>query len=107
MHQSLRRAATEDDRLNFGECDAAFQLALADASHNLALSHVMRGLFDLLRSSISASIERLWDRSEARKMRNDQHEAISAAIRTRDPDKAMRAAREHLSYVQTVLQRTR
>lgn len=105
--KELRKAAAEDDPLSFAACDAAFHLALADASHNLALSHVTRGLFNLLHSSIGASIERLWDRAEACRKLNDQHEAIWLAIRARDPEKAMRAAREHLCYVETVLRSAR
>ncbi len=105
--KELRRVAAEDDPMNFCECDAAFHLALADASHNVALSYVMRGLFNLLRSSIGASLERLWDRLDARKQLVEQHEAIWAAIRARDPEKAAQAAHEHLSYVETVLRDTR
>jgi len=105
--KKLRKAAIENDPLSFGECDAAFHLAVADASHNLALSYVMRGLFNLLRSSIGATIERLWEQPDAGKKLNDQHEAIWAAIRTRDPEKATQAAHEHLSYVEILLRRAR
>jgi DNA-binding FadR family transcriptional regulator len=54
-----------------------------------------------------ASLERLWDRQDARKQLVKQHEAIWAAIRARDPEKAAQAAHEHLSYVETVLRDTR
>lgn len=105
--KKLRKAVAEDDPLNFSECDAAFHLALADASHNLALSYVMRGLFDLMRSSIGASVERLWDRADTGKKLNDQHEAIWTAIKAHNPEKARLAAHEHLSYVETLLRRMR
>ncbi|WP_020559168.1 FCD domain-containing protein [Thiofilum flexile] len=46
--------------LEEAQADAAFHLAIAEASHNLVLLHVMRSLFDLLQNSISHSLDKLY-----------------------------------------------
>ena len=41
------------------EADVAFHLAIADASHNTVLIHIMRSLINLIRVDIGLNIERL------------------------------------------------
>ena len=84
--------------------DASFHLAIADASHNVALIHVMRGLFDLLLSNICRSLERLYTREGSYEVIHSQHQAILQAVLARDPAAARQAAHVHLSYVETTLQ---
>lgn len=83
--------------------DAGFHLAIADASHNVALIHVMRGLFDLLLSNICRSLERLYTREGSYEVIHSQHGTILKAVLARDPDAARQAAHVHLSYVETTL----
>lgn len=47
------------------ETDLEFHLAIADASHNVALMHVMRGLFNLLRATIFRYRELIFNMSRA------------------------------------------
>lgn len=83
--------------------DASFHLAIADASHNVALIHVMRGLFDLLLSNICRSLERLYTRESSYAVIHAQHQAILQGVLERDPDAARQAAHVHLSFVETTL----
>lgn len=83
--------------------DANFHLAIADASHNVALIHVMRGLFNLLLSHICRSLERLYTRESSYLIVHSQHQAILNAILERDPDAARQAAHVHLAFVETTL----
>ncbi|MDG4598234.1 MAG: GntR family transcriptional regulator [Candidatus Contendobacter sp.] len=83
--------------------DASFHLAIADASHNVALIHVMRGLFDLLLSNICRSLERLYTRESSYSVIHAQHQAILKGVLERDPDAARQAAHVHLSFVETTL----
>src|SRR6478735_7810422 len=46
---ALQAAAAEPKRTRIAEKDAAFHLAIADATHNVALAHVMHGLHELVR----------------------------------------------------------
>jgi len=83
--------------------DANFHLAIADASHNVALIHVMRGLFNLLLSHICRSLERLYTRESSYMIVHSQHQAILKAILDRDPEAARQAAHIHLAFVETTL----
>lgn len=83
--------------------DANFHLAIADASHNVALIHVMRGLFDLLLGNISRSLERLYTRESSYAVIHAQHQAILKGVLDRDPDAARQAAHVHLSFVESTL----
>ena len=83
--------------------DANFHLAIADASHNVALIHVMRGLFNLLLSHICRSLERLYTRESSYVIVHSQHRAILNAILDRDPEAARQAAHIHLTFVETTL----
>lgn len=83
--------------------DASFHLAIADASHNVALIHVMRGLFNLLLSHICRSLERLYTRESSYGIVHSQHQVILKAILERDPDAARQAAHVHLAFVETTL----
>ncbi len=83
--------------------DASFHLAIADASHNVALIHVMRGLFDLLLSNICRSLEQLYTRESSYAIIHAQHQAILKGVLERDPDAARQAAHVHLSFVEVTL----
>src|SRR5260370_15004022 len=100
--QTLKTAAIEPKRTRIAEHDAAFHLAIADATHNLALAHVMHGLHELVRESMLTS-HRLVDYDddvEANLLA--QHQAIFDAIIARDPQRARDAAGAHLDYVRTL-----
>jgi len=83
--------------------DADFHLAIADASHNVALIHVMRSLFDLLLSHISRSLEQLYTREDNYAIIHDQHQAILKAVLEQDPEAARQAAHVHLAFVEATL----
>ncbi|NJN45537.1 MAG: GntR family transcriptional regulator [Candidatus Competibacteraceae bacterium] len=91
------------DPLRDAEADTEFHLAIADASHNIALMHIMRGLFNLLRSSICRSLERLHTQSGNYEIVQDHHRHILNGILQRDPDAARAAAHLHLSFVEKTL----
>ena len=100
--QTLKTAAIAPKRTRIAEHDAAFHLAIADATHNLALAHVMHGLHELVRESMLTS-HRLVDYDddvEANLLA--QHQAIFDAIIARDPQRARDAAGAHLDYVRTL-----
>ncbi|MCP5419345.1 MAG: GntR family transcriptional regulator [Gammaproteobacteria bacterium] len=94
----------EHDPLRDAELDTEFHLAIADASHNVALILVMRGLFNLLRSSICRSLERLHTQEGNYGIVCDHHRQILDGIMQRDPDTARAAAHLHLSFVEKTLQ---
>ena len=99
----LKARHKKHDPLMDAEADAEFHLAVADASHNVALIHVMRGLFNLYRSSIYRFRDRLYAQKGDYEILHDQHKAIANAIIAGDPEAARQAAHLHLSFVRASL----
>lgn len=92
------------DQLQPTESDLAFHLAIADASHNLALMHVMRGLYNLLRSSTYRFRSRIRTLAGGEKKLHDQHRAIFDAVMGGKPAAARQSARRHLEFLRATLQ---
>lgn len=99
---ALQSAAAEPKRTRIAEKDAAFHLAIADATHNVALAHVMHGLHELIRESMLTSHRLVDYDDEVEANLLAQHRAIFDAIVARDPELAREAAGAHLDYVQTL-----
>jgi GntR family transcriptional repressor for pyruvate dehydrogenase complex len=86
------------------ETDLEFHLAIADASHNVALMHVMRGLFNLLRTSTYRFRELIFSmRDGSDRLLHDQHRAIYEAVMKSAPETAREAAHLHLSFLEATL----
>jgi GntR family transcriptional repressor for pyruvate dehydrogenase complex len=99
-----RRRNTDDDEvLEDAEADVAFHMAIAEASHNVALVYVMRGLFNLLRMTVSYGLDRLYREKQSFEIIQQQHQAILDAVIKRDPDAARNAAHIHLAFIDASL----
>ncbi|MDO7835630.1 FCD domain-containing protein [Sphingobium sp. HBC34] len=84
--------------------DAAFHLAIAHASHNAVLAHVMSSLFNLLHASISRSREKLYAVPRTFEALSAQHRLMMDRILAGDADGARDAANVHLRFVRTSVQ---
>src|SRR5450631_495579 len=94
------------DALKGAEADLEFHMVVADASHNVALMHVMRGLMNLIRTSSSRFRERIFSRQGGRNVLNDQHRAIYQAVMKGDAQSTREAVHMHLSFIETTLRET-
>lgn len=83
--------------------DAAFHLAIAEASHNAVLRQVMASLFGLLQRSISASHEKLYTVPRTFERLSEQHRALMEAILAGDAEGARAASDTHLRFVETTI----
>jgi DNA-binding FadR family transcriptional regulator len=92
------------DPMEEARADAEFHLSIVEASHNMVLLHVMRGLFTLLQSSISHNLDKLYTLPRVFDPLTHQHERLMNAIIEGDPGKARTAAQEHLIFVEESLQ---
>lgn len=88
------------DPMDEARADAAFHLAIVEASHNLVLLHVMRGLFDLLQNSISHNLDKLYTIPRVFEPLTEQHRALMQAVVEGRPEDARQAAQSHLSFVE-------
>lgn len=102
-YQAMLDTHARNDPSGEAQADAAFHLAIAEASHNLVLRQVMRGLFDLLQADISQSREKLYLSPRTFEPLSIQHFELLQAIMAGDPERARNAALTHLEFVHSAL----
>ena len=100
---AMKRRRGAVDPLEDTDRDVDFHMAVAEASHNVALVHVMRGIFNLMRINMLRSREALCHQAENVALLDEQHAQIAKAIAARDPVAARAAANIHLGFVQASL----
>ncbi len=92
-----------NDPMDEARLDAAFHLSIVEASHNLVLLHVMRGLFNLLQSSISHNLDKLYTLPRVFQPLSQQHERLMNCIINGEHESAKQAAMTHLEFVEECL----
>jgi GntR family L-lactate dehydrogenase operon transcriptional regulator len=97
--EAMLAAHGRDDPAGEARADAAFHLSIAEASHNLVLLQVMRGLFELLQSNISQNREKLYTSPRTFEPLSEQHREMMDAVLAGDPERARNAAQDHLEFV--------
>lgn len=102
-YRAIEAAHSLDDPSEEAERDADFHIAIAEASHNVILLHVVRSLLELLRKDVIFNRNTLYERGDAREALLVQHREIHEAIMSRDAERARRAAAEHMAHVEVVL----
>ncbi|SQK72937.1 Pyruvate dehydrogenase complex repressor [Tatumella ptyseos] len=120
-HAALRATAEDKQRLQYcfdamselqeggdaslvAQADARFHLMIAEASHNTVLLQTMRGLFDLLHSSVLQSRQQMFSSEDIVSRLSEQHDHLLQAILRGDADAARNAANCHLSFVHRTTQ---
>lgn len=101
--EAMQRISDKDDPDLAAHSDVRFHLAIAEASHNLVLLQAMRGLFDLLQSSVMQSRQCMYTQPEIFSQLSTQHEAMYQAIVDGDADGARAATVHHLEFVAQTL----
>ena len=94
------------DRKEFDKevyADVDFHLAIAESTHNMVLLHMMRALFSLLRQHIWDNLHDIYPKPEIRGKIHQQHSVLMEAIIDGDPERASKAAHDHLAYVEDAL----
>ena len=91
----MRKRKGEFDAFEDAERDVEFHMAVAEASHNIALVHVTRGIFNLMRMNMLRSREALYHQQDNVGLLDAQHAEIAKAIAIRDPAAARKAANLH------------
>ncbi|KAA3518432.1 FCD domain-containing protein [Agrobacterium vitis] len=80
--------------------DAAFHMAIAEASHNVILRQIVAGLSELLQHSIAQSLMQFYRQPDLAPALERQHGLILDAILAGQPDEARKAAADHLAFVE-------
>jgi GntR family transcriptional repressor for pyruvate dehydrogenase complex len=97
--EETERARRAGDAVSAADWDARFHLAVAEAAHNVALVHLMRGMFKVMRENVRRAREMLLLRDDAQLQLSSQHDALVDAIRRHDPSAAVAASEAHLRFV--------
>ena len=85
------------------QADVRFHLAIAEASHNVVLLHLMRAIRELLERNILGNLEVLNQRpGVVNRIRRHRSELI-AAILAGHPEQARDACHEHLAFIEDTL----
>ena len=103
MFQKMVAAHDADDTELSAEHDAAFHLAIVEASHNVVMIHMMRSMFELLREGVFFNRQMMFRRRTTQDALLEQHRAINEGIQGRLPYQARAAMVAHLGYVRTAL----
>ncbi|MCL4113598.1 UNVERIFIED_CONTAM: hypothetical protein GTU68_001031 [Idotea baltica] len=98
-YQNMMDLHGNDDPMVEAKADAEFHLSIVEASHNLVLLHMMRGLFTLLQNSISHNLGKLYTLPFVFKPLSEQHRELMEAVIAGEPEKAKLAALGHLEFV--------
>lgn len=87
------------------EADAIVELykVIAEASHNVAMLHLVLSMSELLRQNIAQNLELLYRHDEAVESSNKHRSALIDAIVSRDSEQARNASNAHLAYIEDVL----
>lgn len=79
--------------------DAAFHLAIAEASHNVVLIQMMRSLFDLLQHNVVLARRKIYSEAKHFDQLQDQHWMVMQAIERGDPEAARQAVCGHIEFI--------
>ncbi len=85
------------------EADAKFHLAIYEASHNLTILHVMRSLSTILRSYVTQTRVRLYNRDRYRGTTIDEHKTLFDAIIHGKAEEARQIAQTHIFHVREAI----
>lgn len=97
--EETENAQQAGDAALAAEWDARFHLAIAEGAHNVALVHLTRGIFDVMRENVRRAREVLLLRPDAEEILFRQHRALITAIQGHDADAAVAAAEDHLRFI--------
>ncbi|MCF4165402.1 FCD domain-containing protein [Zavarzinia compransoris] len=95
----LEAAHAEEDHGGEAAADVDLHMLIYEAAHNVVLLHMMRAIADLLRRGIFYSREQFYGRPGLRDAVMAQHRTIAEAVLARDPDRAEKAAVDHLRFI--------
>jgi GntR family transcriptional repressor for pyruvate dehydrogenase complex len=95
-----RMAAAVDDAAAFSRHDSAFHLAVAEASGNRLIFHVVESLEAALRNASYLGVRAITEHGRVRDV-IDEHRAIVAAIEGRDETRAAALMLDHIAAAMT------
>ena len=87
------------------EADTAFHMAVAFATKNPVLIHLMRNFYDFLFIGIKKNLTHMYEDQKSLDAVFSHHRAIFCAIRDHQPEEASNAMRAHIQFVMDYFRR--
>lgn len=97
-------ADKEDNPDKASRLDLELHQSIVFAAHNRTLSHMMTGLYSLNKSSLFYNRSEVLEIEDAADTLFQQHERIVEAICRSQPERAEKAAHEHIDYVVSLVE---
>ena len=98
-YAALEIAYAGDDVAACIEADVAFHQAIAEAAHNLLISHLTVSLMRVIHGHVASNLTHLYEQPQRWGQLQAQHRAIWQAIRSGQPTRASLAADAHIEFV--------
>ena len=98
--EDMQKAWSDDDHEASRDADFRLHAAVVDASQNTMLIHMMASIYDLTRQGVFYNRDFLRSMDGSGKHLLDQHVELANAILDGDPERAERAARDHMDFVE-------
>ena len=96
----LETAHGDHDMTASQDADIRFHSAIIDASHNSLLVHTMSSIYALTRQNLFYNRSFLRSIDGTGDLLQAQHREVFEAIHVGDPERASKAAKDHIAFVQ-------
>ena len=103
VYEKMAGVSRGADAAEESELDAAFHMAIVEASHNVVMLHMMRSMYALLQEGVFYNRQIMFGQATTRATLLEQHRAINTALQNRDAVAARTAVEQHLDFVKACL----
>lgn len=102
-HELISQARLDGNIAKEAQAITAFYLAVAEASHNVVLLHLVRGLAQLLEQNVAKNLEMFKQKPDIGERLTSHRTNLLNAIVDGEPDKARDACHQHLAFIEETL----
>ncbi len=102
-HQAVNESLQADDIEAEAKAVMEFLTAIAEASHNVVLLHIVKSLSPLLEQNVLQNLKLLSEREDALQKLNEHRAKIVHAIISGEPEKASEMSHTHLAFIDETL----
>lgn len=102
-HQAMNESLQAEDIEAEAKAVMEFLTAIAEASHNVVLLHIVKSLSPLLEQNVLQNLKLLSEREDALQKLNEHRAKIVNAIVSGEPEKASEMSHTHLAFIDETL----
>lgn len=96
-------AEVSDDLIQKAKAINAFHYSVAEASHNVVLLHLVRGMQPLLEQNVLQNLEVLLQKSDVSEQLAEHRRVLMNAVINGNPEDARLASNAHLAFIEEAL----